>query len=118
MEDSTRISFMEAGVDVDDCLNRFLNKDELFFRFMKKYLEDNNVEKLGEALECGDVSEAFKVAHALKGVAGNLSFAAILDPLVPFVEVLRAGSMEGADNVYAQIKEAHQRIVAQIKTLN
>lgn len=118
MEDSIKQNFIEAGVDVDDCLNRFLNKDELFFRFMKKYLEDDNLERLKKAIDEKNVSDAFKAAHTLKGVAGNLSFASVLKPLVPFVEVLRAGSLDGAEEAYAKIKEANDKIVEQIHTLD
>mgnify|MGYP000845295471 CR=1 FL=1 len=44
MDNEIRTEFIEAGVDVDEALHRFMNKDELFVRFMREYLDDNNLE--------------------------------------------------------------------------
>ena len=43
-------------------------------RFVERYLADDSAESLLAALESGDVRESYRLALALKGVAGNLGF--------------------------------------------
>ena len=47
--------------------------------------------------EAGDKAAAFEMAHALKGVLGNLALTPIYKPLSEMTELLRAGKDPDAD---------------------
>ena len=90
-----------AGADVDGALNRFMGKTSLYKKFMKKFLEDRSYPDMLESLAGHDPEEAFRQAHTLKGVAGNLGINNLLAVLVPMVEVLRAGKEPSEEQVSA-----------------
>ena len=62
------------GIDYVDAMDRFGDNAELYERLALKYLDDGNLVALQAAMEAKDYSEGYSQAHALKGVAGNLSF--------------------------------------------
>ncbi len=80
----------EYGVDVDTGLSRCMNKEDFYLNLVDRSLKDASFEKLSSALESGDLDTAFEVAHALKGVMGNLSLTPIYDPICEITELLRS----------------------------
>lgn len=117
MNDDTKKELTDAGIDVDDAMHRFLDREDLFVKFMKEYLDDDNLDKLKESLADGNVGEAFDYAHTLKGVAGNLGFKGILKDLVPAVEILRAGSTDGIEDYMRSISDTNIMILDVIRKL-
>jgi len=53
-------------------------------------LRDDGYERLQAALDANDLDAAFELAHALKGVLGNLSLTPLLEPVSEMTELLRA----------------------------
>ena len=90
------------GVDWDDVLGRFI---------MFKFLNDKNMGELTKYLEEGNVTEAFKAVHALKGVSANLGLKGMLGAVCELTEILRAGSMEGYEEQYDKIKPKYDELV-------
>ena len=81
--DKFLVAMDAAGADVDGALNRFMGKVSLYKKFMKKFLEDRSYPDMLESLAGHDPEEAFRQAHTLKGVAGNLGINNLLAVLVP-----------------------------------
>ncbi|MBR4831822.1 MAG: Hpt domain-containing protein [Butyrivibrio sp.] len=100
------------GVDWDDILGRFMGNEELIAKFMFKFLNDKNMGELTKYLGEGNVTEAFKAVHALKGVTANLGLKSLLTPVCELTEILRAGSMEGYEEQYNIIKPKYDELVA------
>ncbi len=117
MGNEIRTEFIEAGVDVDEAMHRFMNREDLFIRFMKEYLDDDNLEMLKKSISENNIEEAFNYAHTLKGVAGNLSMKSTLHYLLPAVEILRTGSTEGIDTYIDGAVRANSQIIEAIKEL-
>lgn len=99
-----------AGVDVKGALNRFMNNEGLYERFLRKFPADTSYQNLLTSIENSDYEEAFRAAHTLKGVAGNLGFDNLLTYIVPLVEVFRdknsdipADQIQGAKDEYQKI---------------
>ena len=106
---------IEQGVDYNTALERFMGKDDLYKRFLVKFLDDENFNKLEENLDNKNVEEAFKCAHTLKGLSGNLGFDNLLEEDAQIVEILRSGSLEGVDELFAVLKEKYNRLCDTIK---
>ena len=99
------------GVDWDDVLARFMGNEDLIAKFMVKFLSDKNMGELSKYLEEGNVTEAFKAVHALKGVSANLGLKGMLGSVCELTEILRAGSMEGYEEQYDKIKPKYDELV-------
>ena len=101
-------AYHELGADYEGVTTRLMG-DALVARFVGKFFEDVNFAKLGEALAAQDVKAAFMAAHTLKGVCQNLGFDNLYAPSSELTEVLRAGSLEGADELYAKVAAEYHR---------
>lgn len=98
---------IDIGVDVPTALGRFMGNEALFDRFLKKFLDDGNFDKLCEAVNNRDAENAFIAAHTLKGVAGNLGLDCITKPLLPVVEKLRFGVLDGVDESMDEMRDIY-----------
>ena len=64
------------GFDVDVTLQRFMNNEKLYFKFLKKLPADQNYVSFGEAINNGDCEAAFRIVQfrcgqCFKGVRAN-----------------------------------------------
>ena len=101
-------AYHELGADYEGVTTRLMG-DALVARFVGKFFEDENFAKLGGALAAQDVKAAFMAAHTLKGVCQNLGFDNLYAPSSVLTEVLRAGSLEGTDELYAKVAAEYHR---------
>ena len=101
-------AYHELGADYEGVTTRLMG-DALVARFVGKFFEDENFAKLGGALAAQDVKAAFMAAHTLKGVCQNLGFDNLYAPSSELTEVLRAGSLEGTDELYAKVVAEYHR---------
>ena len=100
----------EAGISVEEALERFMGNEMLLERFLKKFAEDTNYEKLLQAMEEQDQTKAFESAHTLKGVCGNLSMKELYRLLEQQVDLLRNGDLTGAQELMPALTQAYEKI--------
>lgn len=77
------------GANTDEGLQRFMNMTDFYIQMVTKALSDNKTNELAEAVNVKDYDKAFELAHAMKGVYGNLSLTPIYDPVCEITEHLR-----------------------------
>ncbi len=77
------------GANVDDALRRCMNNETFYLMLVNKAMQDNSIDKLKEAIEAGDLGSGFELAHALKGVMGNLALTPLCKPIEEITELLR-----------------------------
>lgn len=82
--------FEDYGADYEETMARFLNNKKMYLRLLNMLFQDDNLKKLGAALEANDLNGAFEAAHTLKGVVGNLGLKPLYDAVDKLVEPLRA----------------------------
>ena len=107
-------AYQQLGADYEGVKKRLMG-DELVARFAGKFFEDDSFEKLRAALEAKDVKAAFMAAHTLKGICQNLGFDNLYAPSSALTEVLRADSLEGADELFAQVEAEYNRTAEVLK---
>src|SRR5258705_4420471 len=63
-----------AGLDTKDGLTRVAGNRKLYFKLLRQFVEQHGpaLGQITEALAKGDVALAERLAHTLKGVAGNI----------------------------------------------
>ncbi len=103
-----RYKLFQAGVDVNEALERLGGDKALYEDLLAHFKESPRYDDLVKALEENDAPKAFQVAHALKGTAGNLSFTRLYEALFPVVEALRAGNAELAKASFTEVEVAYK----------
>ena len=117
MTESLKTQLIKAGVDVNNALERFMGNEALLERFLKKFPQDGNYQKLCAAMEASDWEAALTAAHTLKGVCGNLSIAPLFDLLTNQVAALRADDWHSAEEMMPQISKAYTAAIDVISQL-
>lgn len=107
MTESLKTQLIEAGVDVNGALERFMGNEALLERFLKKFPQDGNYQKLCDAVKACDWDTALTASHTLKGVCGNLSITPLFDLLTNQVAALRAGDWQRAEEMMSLIAKAY-----------
>ena len=84
--------------------------------FLERYLSDDSAEALLVALKTGDARESYRLALALKGVAGNLGFEDLEKTVARLAALLREGTVTpDAIRPAETIEGQHQAAVKAIR---
>lgn len=78
------------GADTEDGLKRCLNNEGFYLGLVESILNDTKADELRAAVEAGDLTRGFELAHAMKGSYANLALTPILTPVSEMTELLRA----------------------------
>lgn len=106
----------QAGVDYEDGLKRFSGNRRLYEKYVGGFLDNTEFEELREAMGREDYEAAFRLAHTLKGLVGNLSFERLYGKLAPFVEYLRGASdLCRAREEFPGLEEEYRRLTEAIR---
>ena len=97
------------GADVETGLSRCMGKEDLYLKLISMGLGDAKFEELGAVLEAGDLSKAFEICHALKGVIGNLAITPLYEILSTMTEKLRAREEADYQAMYSNIIEIRSK---------
>ena len=91
------------GIDYNKALERFLGKPDFYQEFLYQFPDDPQLDTLLAATKDHDVKKAFKAAHTLKGLCGNLGLNNLLKPILPLVEILRKDSFDGTESLLDEL---------------
>ena len=114
VKEEKKQKLIDIGINVDEALERFMGNDALLEKFLGKFAQDTNYQKLGEAVAAQDKELALTASHTLKGVCGNLSMQKLYQLFAEQVRLFRADDWEGAVAMMPQISEVFDRTVAVI----
>lgn len=111
------------GGDLDGVRGRLLT-DERIVKFLTIFLQDTSYSNLVTHLEAGDLKEAFRAAHTIKGISRDLGLTPLFTYSSQLADVLRpdeegnpAGPLDQVEGLMAQIKSAYQLTVDAIGAL-
>ena len=80
----------EFGADTSEGLARCMSNEDFYLKMVGMGIGDERFETIKDVLEKKDWDAAFEMAHALKGVLGNLALTPIYEPMSEMTELLRA----------------------------
>lgn len=105
--------FEEYGANYQATMERFMNNEGMYLRLLDMLFQDDNLAKLGAALDAGELDRAFEAGHTLKGVAGNMGLEPLFSALGEIVEPLRAGEeREDYPAMYERVQAEFKRVEA------
>ena len=108
--------YRQMGANYEDVLKRLYNEG-MICRFTLMFLNDDSYPKLEQALKEGNVKEAFRAAHTLKGVCQNLGFTNLYQPTYDLTEVLRTGTLEGTKELFDSVTCQYKITINAIRAL-
>ena len=98
------------GADVDEGLSRCMNNEEFYLKMVGKLLDDEKIDLLGKALKEGNLEKSFELAHALKGVASNLSLTPLAENLSKITDLLRERTDTDYNGIYDSIIDIRNKM--------
>lgn len=108
--------YKEMGADYEEVFHR-LPRESMVRKFALMFLNDDSYPKLEQALKEGNVKEAFRAAHTLKGVCQNLGFTNLYQPTCDLTEVLRTGTLEGTKELFDSVTCQYKITINAIRAL-
>ena len=107
------------GANYDEVFNR-LRSDERIERFLRKIPEDPTYDLLIKSIEDGNVHEAFRAAHTLKGLCLNFSLVRLGASSSALTEALRGKDSFpiGVEQLLDQVKNDYADLMSAILLLN
>lgn len=106
--------YEKLGGDYNEALQRLMN-EALVKRFILKFLNDDSMKILTDAVSEGDFETAFRGVHTLKGVAANLAFTDLRKAASELTEQLRNDKTHIDEDLYARVIENYDRTISAIK---
>ncbi len=105
-------SLREFGADVDTGLARCLGKEDFYIKMVNLGLKDPRFVAIKAELDSKNLTAAFEMAHALKGVVGNLALTPLYEPLEKITNLLRANTDTDYSEIYEEIKNKYEKLLS------
>lgn len=100
----------DFGADTQDGVSRCMGNEDFYLMLVKMVPQDENFQRLYQAVEEDDLDHAFEAAHALKGVLGNLSLTPLSRPVEEMTELLRARTKMDYTSYVETIRRGHEKL--------
>lgn len=105
--------YQQLGGDLAQ-VEKQLSSEKLVKRFITKFLDDGSYSELCIAMEEGARDKAFRAAHTLKGVSGNLSLNRLFSSVTQLTELLRSETEvipAGANHLFEEVTQDYKLTV-------
>lgn len=89
MNENLKHKLEEYGADIDSAIRRFMGNEAMYAKYLGKFLNDKNFTGLKESVAAKDYGEAYKYAHAMKGVTANIGLTPLYDITAGMSDILR-----------------------------
>ncbi len=109
MQPEQKEKLMNAGIQIEDTLERCMGNEELVDRLLCKFFREPVFEEYLESVRAGDRDRFYKLAHTLKGTCGNLGMKAMADIFAKQVTLYREDRYEEALSYCGAAEEAYRR---------
>ena len=101
------------GANTEEGLARCMGMEAFYLNLAETVKTEQGFATLKEALEAGNLKEAFEAAHALKGVLANLALTPLLEPVSALTELVRPENMAARGVTEVDYQELLDTILTQ-----
>lgn len=117
MNEDLRKELEAAGVDVAETLHRFMNNEGLMVKFLKKFNDDETMDKLRSIIAEKNFAEVYTAAHTLKGVCGNLGLTRLYEIFSEMSEDSRNEKFDNVEALFSQAETEYASVISVIKKM-
>lgn len=113
---SLEVFYSSVDGDYEGVKSRLLTEERIL-KFVNLFFDDPTYQNLVANLDSGNLKEAFRAAHTLKGVARDLGLTQIADPASELADALRPNEAgdpacpERADEIMVRVSSAYKKAV-------
>jgi len=111
---TTKECYEKMGSNYEKVLGR-LGSEMIIKKFAIKFLDDSSFQNLKDALTGKNLDDSFRAAHTLKGVCVNLGFDKLYEASSKITEQLRAGKLEGCDEMFKDVEKEYEMTISVLK---
>lgn len=115
MTDSEKQKLVDAGLDVDQTLQRFAANEKIYQKFLRMFLEDKNYDALITACKNKADEEMFKAAHTLKGLSANLDMHGLHVACSKMVELYRKNDLVASRDMLCEVSQCYLKLKTAIE---
>lgn len=111
MDIQKRALLKNAGIDTETAIARFAGNEQLYEKFLNKFISDDNFNIALQAFQNKDWNEMHGAIHTLKGVSGNLGMDTLYHSCTQTLQLLRNEEMEKLESSFLAVQNAYQTII-------
>ena len=115
MDAERKAKLINAGINVDSALERFMGKDKLLEKYLDRFLTEKSYASLMEAVGADDQAAAGAAVHTLKSVCGSIGCERMQALVVDQEKAIRGGDWERAKDLLPGITAEYERICAALQ---
>ena len=107
------------GIDTEEGVSRLGGNVDSYLRLLDKFIDNqaDAMSRLGEALASGELEEAIRIAHTLKGVSGSIGANQLQQPSAELESSLKDGDEAAIDDLVERVGTELAQIVGLIESL-
>ena len=105
----------EAGIDIDDALQRFSGNRELLEKYLYKFTEEPVYYSIVAEMNEKNWAAAEDSVHSFKGITGSLAITDLFNITCDLLAELRAKNYDLSLQLFEKLKEEYQKIIEIIK---
>lgn len=112
MDAQRKTRLIEAGVNVDNALERFMGNEKMLEKYLGRFLTEKSYAALADAIAASDQAAAQAAAHTLKSVCGTIGCEGMQALVVDQEAAMRAGNWDAAVAMMPEIAKTYEQICA------
>ncbi len=114
MDAARKAALEAAGIRVDEALPRFMGREAMLEKYLKKFPGDGTCAALAGAVSAGDWDAARMAAHTLKSLCGTLGMNDMQALVVEQERLLKAGETAAAADLMPRVLALYEGLCAAI----
>lgn len=115
--DKLQMLLSQARVDYKATMERFAQNEQMFYKYLFRFCEDENIREAAKAFETKDYQQATFHAHTFKGTSGNLGLVGLWEIASKLVLQLRNCSYDEAELTFFGLQSEYEKVVEIIKQI-
>lgn len=104
-------SLTKVGIDYKAGVEKFMNRQDVFDRLLKNFINENSFDSAKEAIEKEDYEKVLKDIHQMKSVTGTLCMNDLYKLCCSVVDNIRANKFDDAKNDFSSAYENYTKII-------
>lgn len=110
METERKQRLLDAGINVNAALNRFMGNEKMMEKYLGRFLAEKSYAALKGAIDANDQPAAQAAVHTLKSVCGSIGCEDMQAQVVEQEKAMRSGDWAGAVAMMPDIEKTYNTI--------
>lgn len=115
MDANRKAKLLEAGVNVDSALERFMGNEKMLEKYLGRFSSEKSYAALKDAVAADDPQAAAAAVHTLKSVCGTIGCLAMQELVVEQEKAIRSGDWDTAKALMPTIESAYNTVIAALQ---